>query len=204
MFQHQIGTFVFFLGVVVSSQLAQAETTMNVPVMLETSSGVFSARDVNALLLASGAPPIPEYILVSDKGRQSDQSIGKFVKSVEGAVAILGGDWVDAGVDFPLVPGGQDVGDIVTCYTGDAVGVKDLALSLADVLFSDQMSFLGQKYKNVTEIYYAEDGEDARLSSESSAWKNWTGNDETVLMLFSVGDGGDDVQESVIRKCSVP
>lgn len=72
--------------------------------------------------------------------------------------------------------------------------------SAANSLFSDQLSQFGMKYKKEA-VYYNRQDEletNALLESESDLWKKWKGDDESILILSSVGDGGDGVQESLI------
>jgi hypothetical protein len=64
------------------------------------------------------------------------------------------------------------------------------------------MNLWGYKYKNTTEFSDSDD-EDTQefLNDGSKIWKNWKGQNESLLILSAIGDGGDDVQESLIKKC---
>ena len=44
-------------------------------------------------------------------------------------------------------------------------------------------------------------GTDVFPADGSKLWKNWKADNESILILSSVGDGGDDVQASLIPIC---
>lgn len=177
------------------------ETTIRIPVMIESEDGMHAASEVNKQLASVGAEILPEYFVVSNLEKAS-KKVEAVDQAVEKALASLSGNWKDAYFKHPLFPSAIDTAEYQTCYSGSAEGLKDLVLSLADVVYSDQVSFVGLKYKASVEMAYDDVSEPQRLSDESPLWRSWKGDDESVLMLFSVGDDGDDVQESLVRRCN--
>ncbi|MBC7429277.1 MAG: hypothetical protein H7336_11730, partial [Bacteriovorax sp.] len=70
------------------------------------------------------------------------------------------------------------------CYMGKADEAVAITGQLADGPFSDQMGFWGWKYKKETHYEDAENNSDTNdfLNKESKIWKNWKGNDESILI----------------------
>jgi hypothetical protein len=102
-----------------------------------------------------------------------------------------------------LYPGDQHTEDFKTCYVGKPDEAVGIAANLADSFYSDQLGYWGWKYKNT--VRYEEDTEEdeinAILDQESPAWKNWKGNDESILLISHTSDDGDDVLTGIIVKC---
>ena len=178
-------------------------TTLKIPVMIEKADGkTVPVSALNKELKKARTPELDEYLVISSDDKDVPQTISTFRDKVDASIQLIGKTWTDASFAGALAPTGLDDADHVTCYTGDPLAVSDVVNSAADSYFSDQLSQFGMKYKKITKFYTQDEVETNKLLEEGSElWKNWKGDDESVLILSSVGDGGDDVQESLIELC---
>lgn len=148
---------------------------------------------LNAQLKAAGLPTIPAYFEFSSN--DSYEKMNVFQASVYKSFETLG---LELEISHPHIPAPG------TCYKGNYQNVKDAVSGLIDVFYSDQLQTWGYKYKNET-VLFDETGESEEtseyLNQESEQWKNWSSTNEDILMLFATGDGGEDVNESLITSC---
>jgi hypothetical protein len=193
--------FVLALSTLLFTAQVYAAATIRLPIFIEDDKGPIPVAEINKELAAIGAPAIPEYLEVSTSDKAYDK-IEAFKQKAEETLKTLGTKYEYAMVQGGLFPGAIDTAEYFTCYKGNALEVPALVQSMSDIYYSDQMTVWAYKYKNTTE-YLNETDDDAVdfINSESPAWKNWKGQNEDLLILSAVTDGGDDVQESLIQKC---
>lgn len=188
--------------VLISGQVFAA-ATLRVPIQLEDDGPTLA--QANSALKAKGLELIPAYLEIS-----SSEDGYKKMKAFQDKVAAefnqLGSDYQNTMIDGGLVPAQNDQGASETCYTGNALEVPDIVGSLTDIFYSDQLTMFALKYKNtaksLSDNLDLNDPEmQKQLNQSSSLWKNWSGKNDDLLILSSVGDDGDDTQESLIHKC---
>ena len=179
-------------------------TILKVPVMIEKADGTnVPVSELNQDLKKARTPELEEYITISTDDKDTYKTVEAYKVRVEASIQLIGKAWTDASFQGPLFPTAGDDGNHQTCYKGDAHAVSDLVNASADSIFSEQLSQFAMKYKKETVFYNAVDEveTDKLLEAESALWKSWKGDDESILILSSVGDDGDDVQESLIPVC---
>lgn len=199
--------FVYALTTILFSTQVYAAATLHIPFMIVNDSNgkTASVAALNAKLAAAGKATLPEAIEISSRENGP--------KKIEAAKAKLAAALTSLGVDSDEIrlyggyyPTSADDGQNITCYRGKARDVVDIAQELTDVLYSEQMIMMAMKYKSealsLQEGTELDDQDTADfLNNGSELWKNWKGQNEDLLILSSVGDGGDDVQESLIKRC---
>lgn len=194
-------SFVLVLSTLLFANQVYATATLRIPVFIEGNSKPVPAAELNKELAAAGFPAVPLYFEVST-GSDAQLLISALTQDVERALSSLGGKYDGLTLQKSLVPTDNDTAKYATCYSGDANEVADLAQSLTDIYFSEQMTLWGFKFKQ-TVVYTLSDDEETveHLNYKSALWRNWTGANEDILILSAVGDGGEDVQESLLKKC---
>lgn len=199
--------FVFALTTLLFSTQVFAAATLRVPFMLgdDNTGKTIPVAALNAKLAAAGKATLPEFIDISSK-ENGYNKINAAKAKLASALKSLGEDPEVIRLDGGYYPTSADVNQNITCYKGNALEVADIAQNLTDVLYSEQMVQIAMKYKNKTvglqEGTELDDGDTQDwLNENSELWKNWSGQGEDLLILSSIGDGGDDVQESLIKRC---
>jgi hypothetical protein len=183
------------------SSNVHAKATLRIPLFLDAGKPV-SAAEINTLIVKAGGEALPEFIEISENENGS-----KKLKALDGRIAealkLLGPDYQFVMRASEYVPGTNNRGELKTCYRGDANDVIHIVESLADAAYSDQMNLFGSKFKKETHYYQdMEEGElDSFLREGSKRWTQWTGEGDDILILASIGDSGDDVQEALIPLC---
>ncbi len=188
-----------------STAFAAPKATLRIPMILDLDGNndkPVTAAVVNPKLVKAGVKPLPLFIELSSDDRDAYKKVSAVNDLVMASLTKIG--YKDGDLATGYVPGDLDVGTFTTCFTGDATLVADLTKSVTDVVYSDQYGIHAWKYKKITK----NDEGDALdqetldfLNNESSAFKNWNTNQDAVLILSHVGDDGDDVSESVIKRC---
>lgn len=204
--------FLMLLVVSTAGFAVHAKTELYVPVTwkYQTDGGTkdiyANAKQIRAELKQQqlDAPKFNDYFVFTDSN-SSDQ-IGKQIEPVEKALnaAFTGiADWEDGGTWNGGVPTESNTPGFYTCYKGDATKVAEIISSIADHLYSDQLSLLGWKYKKQMFIEGDGEAEDGNkwLSDDSKLWKNWRGTGDAILLLYATSDDGTDVNEALISKC---
>lgn len=199
--------FVYALTTILFSTQVFAAATLHIPVILvDDSNGKASTvKALNAKLSAAGQATVPEYFDVST-GEDGHKKVAEVQAKIDVALKSLGIATDEIRLEGGYVPTDADIKPNVTCYRGNPAEVADIVGSLTDIFYSDQLNMFAQKYKNTTTVLDSNmDLEDQAtadfLSGGSKLWKNWKGQNEDLLILSSVTDGGDDVQESLIKRC---
>lgn len=190
------------------SAAASAKTVLHVPLFVEFTTGkqphpiytYVPVSEVNGTLVAKGQAPQLEAV---------DLSVGKTFDAIaaseklDAVLAAAGlGNAESAG---ELVPGSYRKGKIMTCFTGDGNGVVDIVLANTDSFYSEQFVLIGWKFGAKTVYNESIDQSDKsqleNLKAQSKLWKYYKAKSDAVVILASVRDGGDDVQESYIPRC---
>ncbi|WP_413290672.1 hypothetical protein [Bdellovibrio sp. HCB337] len=196
------------LGLLVSTMLLStqvfAAATLRIPVMIvdDNTNTITPVATLNLKLAASGFKTLPEYVTIStsDDGYKKIQNVEDQLAK---AVTALGGDPEVIRLEGGDVPTGADTKQNYTCYTGNPLEIPDVIGKLTDVLYTEQLTMHVLKYKKTTKAIYdqvdLEDNED--FFNESEIWKNWQGQNDDLLILSSTNDSGDDIQESLIKRC---
>jgi hypothetical protein len=84
------------------------------------------------------------------------------------------------------------------CYKGNPSKVVDLLTTGADTVFSDQIWVHGWRYKTAKHF---SDGAADYESEFPDVWQEWRGTGVALLVIASIGDGGDDLTPSIIPHC---
>lgn len=198
--------FVFALTIVLFSTQVFAAATLRVPFMLadDNNGKTIPVAALNAKLAAAGKATLPEYIDISTN-ENGFNKITAAKDQLSNALKSLGANAKDIRLYGGYYPTSADTQQNVTCYKGNALEVARIAAKLADVFYSDQMTQFAMKYKSQTislqDDIQLDDQDTQDFLSQSELWKNWSGQGEDLLILQSIGDGGDDVQESLIKLC---
>ena len=181
---------------------AYAKTALRIPVFIEGKKNPVSASEINKKLKKSGGELLPTYIELSSR-KDAEAKLKALDAQIEESLKTLGKEYKDAQRNGELVPGEHNADGLETCYLGNALKVPGIVTDLADVYYSDQLNLLGYKYKKTTEITDDSDKEGTarHLTENSKLWREWRGQGEAILVLTAVGDGGDDVNESLIKRC---
>ena len=199
-FSALIPAMIFSVGAV-----AHADATLKVPLFVEKANGdIVPMADFNKVLKAARVPELPVVLEISTKTKAAGDLILTLRDKIEAAASIVSAEWADTMLQTELYPGSANTTTVQTCYTGVAKDVPHVATMMVDGYYSEQMNMFGMRYKKTVEIF--NDPADAQelqtyLEENSPAWKNFSGKDETMLIVASVGDGGDDIQESLIPVC---
>lgn len=181
------------LACLVSTSL-MAKTTITLPLEVELNGKTLTAAEVNKKLKLKGEDKIIETLVVSND-RDAYSKAHKTYWAVNAQVEELASK-VNQKMYLTLSnPKG--------CYVGNASEAVTIISNLADGPFSDQLGLFGYKYKKETNILETDAEEEIKelLAAESATWRNWKGNDESILIAFHVSDGGDDLNEVIITKC---
>lgn len=198
--------FVFALTTVLFSTQVFAAATLHIPVILvdDSNGKMATVKALNAKLAAAGQPTLPEYFDVST-GDNGHKKVKEIQAKVDKALQALGLSTDEIRLEGGYVPTSADIKPNVTCYTGNPAEVSDIVGGLTDIFYSDQLNMFAEKYKNTVTALDGNmdlnDQDTQDFLSESALWKNWTGQGEDLLILSSISDGGDDVQESLIKYC---
>jgi hypothetical protein len=84
------------------------------------------------------------------------------------------------------------------CYRGNPSKVVDLITKGADTVFSDQIMIHGWRYKKAKHFG---DGDEEYEDGFPDVWAEWRGDGTAVLVVASIGDGGDDLSPAIIPRC---
>lgn len=195
-----------FIGVLASGfAIAAPKATLRIPVMVDLSGNndkPVHSSTINAKVTKAGLKALPAYVEIADTDKDAYKKIEALRTLVTNALVKIG--YKDGGLASGYVPADLDKGSFTTCFTGDGALVADLTTNATDSIYSDQYGIHGWKFKNIVAGYdNAPLDEDTNkfLNEESKVWKNWNKSPDAVLILSHVGDGGDDVQESIIKRC---
>lgn len=183
---------------------AAPKATLRIPVMVDLTGNndrPVHSSTVNAKVTKAGLKALPAYVEIADTDKDAYKKIDAVSKLVTDALVKIG--YKDGRLATGLVPGDLDKGAFTTCFTGDGALVAELSTNVTDILYSDQYGLHGWKFKNQVGGYDGAIDEETNkfLNEESKVWKTWNKNQDAVLIASHVGDGGDDVQESIIKRC---
>ena len=190
---------IFGFGMLVVSHITFAKTVLQKPVVLE---GSVTLTEVNKRLAKKGKPLVPLFIRF-----ESTSDVSAAVKPVDEKIAEAG---KNIGLELarvsPAGPGENEPDDVTpTCYLGDPHGVTKVITNLAGTEYTEQLNLWGYKYKKETR--YDDENQDLdavknALKGDADIWNHWKGNNEDVLVAYAEGDGGDDINETVISPCA--
>ena len=183
------------------------KTVLHVPLFVEVSSGnpmsptydYVPVSEVNKTLVAKGQAAQQEFVDLDETTKFDSFAVGE---ALEAAIEAAGLKKMVSGGE--LTPASHSAGDIKTCYRGDASGVLAIVENNTDNLYSDQYTFLGMRIGSKTQLSDSvSEGDDGEkyLTEGSEAWAKYDTSSDDVLILASVGDDGDDIQESLIPRC---
>ena len=185
----------------VLSTNAMAASTLKIPLQFEGGKTAIPASEINKKLRKVGAPLVPEFIEISTE-EDGYKKLKALDAQIDKSVKALGKEGEYLTRDSEYVPGSNNTKDLVTCYTGKVEEVVDIIGSLADSAYSDQMVMFAYKFKKQTEILNDDKEKTEKfLNDGSKLWKEWRGNGMAILTVASIGDSGDDINESIIPLC---
>lgn len=197
-----------FLGLsvlVTASAFAAPKATLRIPTILDLNGNndkPVTAAVINPKLIKAGLKALPLFVELGSDERDAYKKVSAFNDVVEASLKKIG--YQDGRLATGYVPGDLDQGTFVTCFTGDGALVAELTKEVTDVVYSDQYGIHAWKYKKITRSDAGDELDQESLdwlNQESPAFKNWNTNQDAVLILSHIGDGGDDVSESVIKRC---
>ena len=84
------------------------------------------------------------------------------------------------------------------CYRGEPKKAVELITTVADSVFSEQTIVHGWRYK--AEKHF-NDGDEEYESDFPDVWSEWRGTGNAILVVTSIGDGGDDLSPAIIPLC---
>lgn len=203
-----LATASFVFSISATAQVPSAQTVLHVPLFVEITSGVqpkpvydyVPVSEMNKIFLAKGIEPQQEFVALTVSTKFD---AGAAQTKLDEAIQAAGLKNTQAFGEY--VPANYAKGSEFTCYRGDGAGVVDIVLANTDNLYSDQYSLFGWKLGEKTTYVDSFDSSDKDalefINSESKAWKFYSKKSDAVVMVASIGDGGDDVQTSYIRRC---
>lgn len=185
----KLNSLIVILNIFASISMASERGELRIPLNFE---GFEKVAEVNKILATTEFPQFDSVIELKnpETAYQDMSALYQRVSKISEQVPEL----KYLNVSSELYPGEG------TCYLGKPEVAIDMIFSLVDNYYSDQMSLIGWKYKNKKHLI-DESAESDYSDSFPEIWKNWKGKGEAILLLTSVGDSGDDVQVSIIRKC---
>lgn len=189
------------LATVLMSSSAFA-TTLKIPLFIEDGNKIIPVAKINNIYKLQGNNKFQDALVITN----TQQSIREALKTYQDIGVKIDKLAAKVNKDFFLVgdrPGGYQVDNIKTCYTGSPDEAVEIAGSMTDSIYSDQLGIFGYKYKNQTTYLEGQDQDEMAqfLNDESPAWKNWKSTNDDILVLSHEDDGGDDVNEGIIVKC---
>lgn len=177
--------------------------TLKIPLFVEDDNKIVPVSKINEQYKLQGSDKLLEVLVITNT-KQSIKEAHEAAWALHGKVEKLA-EKVNkeffAATDYP---GGFQVGNIRTCYTGTPDEVMEIASHMGDSVYSDQLGIFGYKYKKQTTYLEGQDQEETEefLSDSSAAWKNWNSTNDDILVLSHQTDGGEDVNEGIIVKCN--
>lgn len=174
-------------------------TILRIPLYVGTEPKATEVSVINRQLAAKKIAALPKYIEITSDDKDVYKKLSDIDAAITAAMEQLGQK--DVGLAYQSVPGDLDTKNLKTCYLGEASQVADLTASATDRIYSDQYSIIGSRYK--ANIVLTDDSQENRdyLNENSKAWKNFSGKNDDVLIVSSVGDDGTDINESTISRC---
>jgi hypothetical protein len=97
-------------------------------------------------------------------------------------------------------PGGMSDGTHRTCYRGEAAEAVEIARLMGDSVYSDQLGIWGWKFRD--EFHLIDAKNESALAHVSSAWRDFSGSDDSILILSHENDEATDFNAGIITKCS--
>ncbi|AUN99491.1 hypothetical protein C0V70_15535 [Bacteriovorax stolpii] len=170
-----------------------AKTIVKVPFTVEFKGKTYTAREINKNLKLQGEDKLLEEITVEDtlsSNREANKIYWAQSEKVDQIAQKLN-------LDMYLELGNPDG----SCYIGKAAEAVGILSGLTDGPFSDQMGLWGWKYKKEVHLEEGYEESEQHLMERNKAWKNWKGNDESILIITHVSDDGDDMITNVVNVC---
>jgi hypothetical protein len=175
-------------------------SALRIPIYFEGMSGkAVSAETVNVMLNKTNGQSLQEVLEITFKDdavkkvNDFDLQINKAAQALNRRLALID----------ESIPNSNIVVPYMTCYVGDPNEVVPLIQSLSGVIYSDQMTVWGFKYREQT-IIISPTGKaevDKRLSEGSLAWRTWKSVNGDILLLTAVNGSHTDINESIIPSC---
>lgn len=109
-----------------------------------------------------------------------------------------GKDYQDLSIGLGVIPTAFDSEQFKTCYVGSPKAAVSVAQKLVSYEFTEQLTVWAWRFGKTDHMV---DGDDSPVQ-ESEAWNKYDTTRDTVLMLASFNDSGDDLNEIVIKRCS--
>ena len=96
-------------------------------------------------------------------------------------------------------PGGMSDGVHKSCYRGEASEAVEIASLMGDSVYSDQLGIWGWKYKD--EVHLIDAKNESALAEISPSWRDFSGDDDSILILSHENDEATDFNAGIIEKC---
>lgn len=178
-------------------------STLKIPLFVEDNNEIVPVSKINEQYKLQGANKLLEVLVVTNT-QQSIKDAYKAAWDLRTKVEKLA---EKVNKDFFVVtdrPGGFQVGNVRTCYTGSPDEAVEIASTMTDSVYSDQLGVIGYKFKKQTTLLEGQDPDETAeyLNESSEAWRNWKSTNDDILVLSHETDGGEDVNEGIIVKCS--
>ncbi|QDK40517.1 hypothetical protein DOM21_03400 [Bacteriovorax stolpii] len=183
---------VILMASLISTSL-MAKTIVKVPFTVEFKGKTYTTREINKNFKLKSEDKLLEEIVVEDSSASYSEA-NKTYWALSGKVDEVANK---LNLDMYLELGDPDG----SCYIGKAAEAVGILSSLTDGPFSDQMGLWGWRYKKEVHLEDGYEEGEQQLMEHNKAWKNWKGNDESILIITHISDSGDDMITNVINVC---
>lgn len=197
-------TFVLFIFLTTAN--AMALTTIRHPFSIEMQIGSMSVKEFNKFV--SEEDQIPEYLEVSSNERdnEADQRASSIIATFDDLVEKMAKKgnkkFQYASLQLGVIPTALDTANSSTCYTGNIDNVAETSSKLLGYQFTEQLIVYAVRYKDFIDIADDPEGEyEKMIKNKSKAWNNFDTQSDSVLMIGSYSDSGEDIHDMKIIKC---
>lgn len=196
------------LGLVTTTlALAAPRTTVRIPLMLSPdgyNETIVHSSVLNPRLVKAGVPALPTTIEIADDEKDIPGKIQRLNKLVNASLSKIG--YHDGILASDNVPGDMDPGatGFETCFTGDPDLVAEVTTRVGPAIYSPLYEVIASRYQDDMT-----DGLGRKINQETNAvltegsvkWQKWDARLDAVLIISTVGEDRDDMQESVLKRC---
>jgi hypothetical protein len=180
----------------------QAATYIKIPLFIEQNHQLYSAAELNKKFNLQGQNKLLENLVITNTKTSIDAAHKAYWDLFRQVENIKINPDISLANDFP---GGNNIKGVRTCYIGNPAEAVDIASSMADSIYSDQLGITGCKYKNTMQVSDTSD-ENAEeinyLNENVPEWRNWNTKSNDILIVSHESDDGDDTNAGIIVPCN--
>ncbi len=175
------------------------KTAIRIPLVIDDGLGnLTSISSFNDEARAAGKQGFARYTFVdtsSDYGAKADSYDARLQALATAANITIEGELVRYASKLT----DYNAGTNKVCFIGDPEDVAEVPASLGDSLMGDMYSQWGWRYKSKTWLY--EDSDDTFDDNFGAEWDDWNTSSESVLIMSTNTDSGDEPEADVIPPC---